>query len=614
VPENTATAHPPATRQLPAQRKPLVVNPPQLSGLAGELERITVRGLELSQIVRTLADYLAEPIAPPEAGTQSIEPRLLIWAIDSGPSTRGQLDGLARAIEQHFKDRLAVEHALVLVGEKVTLGPALAHIDTFAAEIRRGTQLGDDQFHALIPAVKQALRHYRQHAERAVILFSLDNSDVESELEPTVSALRAARVPALAIMPEVAVSDAFWHKPRQQPFAQRAAALGLTLAGSEAPLIELPWGWANQRLDPQQTIGSGYTAYAWSRLAAASAGRVYLYNPRSSGPSFCRAIQCDLCAGSHTGCDTPYHTHLLAQFEPTVQGRGAYLGLVAANTHARRARYLWANAFDAGLVPAGPPARPEPEVQLEPKAKIPQVDKAPYERLLEALGGAGQQIIVHRRDVKQAQEAIEARRQAIETLLATHLALKPSTSENPFARRAVANAIAGRTMLIAQRLIAYEQLRVLQELERAWPNGEQEAIVSLSTQVIPLCHGGEAAAAYPWVTVAMRRAVARFAHEVDPLLAHYEGSPWSLQLRRTQLLALAVEVTAIPEPPAQDTSTPRPPRNRNASSSPPTRTKPTSESKEGVETSGTERETPPPPRPTRSATSGSGTSGGASTR
>ena len=548
---------PEPARRVPIKRSPLLASLPKLEGGIGELENGTLRPQKFDALVASLARRLVPPVPPVASGdsdeTIAIRSRLIVWVVDSGPKTIKAMGELTSAIKQHFETPPGLlDHALVGVGAGVNFSSP--------GDVNRLTRgmdhlLGDDAPHHLIGVLEPIRRKYSRHDEVAIVVFTLDNYDLEGHvknIENSVAALRRDRIPLFALTPETGLSDSYWFRLAQDGhgYLKVMGKAGLTPAGSEAPLVELPWGWKDQVIDPHGTVGSAYSVYAWNRLTAASGGEVHLVPMPPTGGSFCSRIQCALCGGghgsrhhnhksshcSHKSCSTKYDTGRLGFLEPWIRSRSRYVR--SLNRWDRAVRTAWSGAHRGGLIESSPPQAVGPHqteaIQLNVGV---QKQKKHLENRLHKILRDGGVVTISRSDIKPVRQRL-LKRMNCAAKLVKGIPGGKVTSTQVAQRRGKANADAVRIILSASYFTISQQIRVLDEIHRNWPSGgDGKQKISIRVRRIPFCHGTKSVLDYPWPGGnPSRKTLEGICKRVDPLLDLYGQTPWELVIRRTVLL------------------------------------------------------------------------------
>jgi hypothetical protein len=308
---------------------------------------------EVTQAGRSLDRALDQVLAAP-AGAAG--PRCLLFLVDATRALReaGFRERLGQAFHRRVKDLYGVEVGLALVGAKgaevVPLG---------GDRLRVLTELETALAAAPANPVRNLYADVRVAADllagregaRELVLVSLDNGDVEDDLEATVRALERAKVRVSVIAREAWLADSYaWSHPTTV-----SAPKGSTLQGGDGAWPQLPFGWLLQQQDGHEVAPGGLALFGLSRLAAASLGRVFLV-AGSGGAHACAALGvCSWCNGDHLPPGEVYLPHRVKALAPSVESRDDVLAADARDPWVRRALELWTACAKEGLVRARPP-------------------------------------------------------------------------------------------------------------------------------------------------------------------------------------------------------------------------------------------------------------------
>ena len=150
---------------------------------------------------------------------------------------------------------------------------------------------------------------------------------------------------------EAILSDPYWSR-----YPSQAQGVEFELKGPDAPVEELPWGWALQRSPSHEAVASGFGIYGLNRLVSATKGKYYLYYPETPGASWCAGQGCRFCSGRHGSCGTAYDPGKLKVFAPSAEERTRYLALMAREQNFRVLLGLWDQLYEQSLVQSAPPS------------------------------------------------------------------------------------------------------------------------------------------------------------------------------------------------------------------------------------------------------------------
>ena len=185
---------------------------------------------------------------------------------------------------------------------------------------------------------------------RELVLVTLENGDVESDVDAAVGALRRTKVSASVITVQAFLSDTYWTSRASE------APRGMDPRGGEAAFTELPWGWLFQNAIANEHTGSGFATFGLSRLASSSQGRVFLFDDGKSRAHKCAVTitTCAFCAEDHLPEGTAYQAGRLSGLAPIVDGRKTALASAARDPYFLGTLRAWEEAADAGLVRSVP--------------------------------------------------------------------------------------------------------------------------------------------------------------------------------------------------------------------------------------------------------------------
>ncbi len=211
-----------------------------------------------------------------------------------------------------------------------------------------------DQFQNVFADVRAAAAAFSGAGARELLLVTLDNGDLEDDLEATVRELKRHRVKLSVLTSEAYLADSYW---AARPYQRKPRRTELA-SGGDAPFVDLPWGWLFQVQNANEVAPSGFGRYGLNRIAAVSGGRVYLYAPAQSTTHSCgiRAA-CLFCPGDHIApveTFTPGRVNLLA---PSTLARKELYSRIAGDPYFRAVQKAWRAATNAGLLRSRPPVK-----------------------------------------------------------------------------------------------------------------------------------------------------------------------------------------------------------------------------------------------------------------
>lgn len=293
-----------------------------------------------------------------DGGEAKATERTLLLLLDPSPSlaTAGFADAFERALADNAAALQGARLGLGVVGHKgcIVLAPG-RDFARLAAEVRaRLQQPGGGEFRNVDADLRAAAAACASGAgARSILLATLDNGDVEDDLEQTAQALARARVRLVVLTSEACVADSYW---AARPYQEHPR--GTELVGGDAPVCDLPWGWMFQITVANEVTPAGYGAYALNRLAAASGGRVHLYSAPSETQHRCSIHHaCLFCNGDHLLDDAAFRDSSLRQLAPLTLPRGEALAELGRDPHFRAVVQSWRRAAQAGLLRSMPPIR-----------------------------------------------------------------------------------------------------------------------------------------------------------------------------------------------------------------------------------------------------------------
>ncbi|MHC4551039.1 MAG: vWA domain-containing protein [Planctomycetota bacterium] len=376
----------------------------------------------------------------------------------------------------------------------------------------------------------------RKPGTRRMVLVTLENGDMEDDVEATLGALRRAKVRLFVVGREAYLCDSYWQS------GARRSPRGLQGTGGDAAFIELPWGWLFQMAVANETVPSGFAMYGLSRLATGTEGRVFLYAPaksehrcQASGPG------CHFCRGDHIPPGATYQPHRLQALAPLVVPRRQAYAAALRDPCFRAVRRAWRRASKEGLVRSRPSLRPSGEPERRPLGS--------WATLTGSLAFA--------RNAARAEKLARTCREVVTSLEAD---LARASGGRP-RYRAIAELT--RVMLHVTRVnllalaawcretgpaMAGKERRDLKPPELPWYAADLQ-FVGIAYSNLSLCHGIR-----PFRDVrlpggeAFRRELDALAGVVEPFLARYAHTPYAAAVRRAGLarFSLSVRGTTVP--------------------------------------------------------------------
>jgi len=306
----------------------------------------TLRGRSLD---RSLDEVLSPSRAVPG------DRRTLLFVVDASPSLKAA--GFARSLRQavgRAGTKLDATTLAVLAARPKAKFIAASAGDPLAVLAAVDEQLASPrrEFSDVYDAVRRGAKWLRnKRGARELVLLTLENGDVESDVDAAINALRRSKVSASVITVQSFLSDTYWRSRASQ------APRGTHPRGGEAAFTELPWGWLFQNAVANEHTGSGFATYGLSRLAASSQGRVFLFDDGKSRAHTCavRITTCAFCAEDHFPDGIAYQAGRLSGLAPIADSRRVSIASAGRDPYFLATLRAWEEASDAGLVRSKPP-------------------------------------------------------------------------------------------------------------------------------------------------------------------------------------------------------------------------------------------------------------------
>lgn len=281
-------------------------------------------------------------------------PRTLCVLVDPSASlaTAGFPDRLEAALERNASKAAGTEFAVLKVGEREpVVQPPTADRAAAAKAVRDALAGAKNTVRNVYADVRAAaaLLAARSGA-RELVLVTLENGDVEDDLEGTLTALRRAKVRTYVLATEAFLADSY---ATSHPTV--APPKGATWTGGDGAFAEIPWGWLFQMANPNEAAASGYAAYGLTRLCAATEGRLFLVADGAAPAHSCVTLGlCAFCAGDHVASGEVYQPARLRALAPLVEPRETVYAAAAHDPCWRAVHAAWRDAADAGLLRSRP--------------------------------------------------------------------------------------------------------------------------------------------------------------------------------------------------------------------------------------------------------------------
>jgi hypothetical protein len=349
--------------------------------------------------------------------SREAEERTLIVLLDPSPALAngGFVEAFQAALAANAKSLAQTRIGLAVTRSKdaLVVEPTLEHAAVVRAMQAEAARPGGE-FQNVFRAARGAAGAFGgSSGERVLLIAALENGDVEDDVEATVATLQKAKVRVEMLTSEATLADSYW---AEHGYAETPR--GATMTGADGAVIDLPWGWLFQIHSANESTAAGHAPWGYSRLAAATGGRVYLHsNSQQTAHSCGFRTQCLFCSGDHAPEDDAWSSVLLAQIAPLTVSRQDSLDALGKDPSFRAMVDTWRAAARAGLL------RSEPPIKLSPTSA--SLDRARTGRSLGLLDTAS-----FSRHAKNAEDAAEEARQLGEAL-AAELASIPRERTTP---------------------------------------------------------------------------------------------------------------------------------------------------------------------------------------
>ncbi|MCC7398031.1 MAG: hypothetical protein IT455_13270 [Planctomycetes bacterium] len=302
---------------------------------------------------RTLARPLDVVVG---SAPRDADERTLVIVLDPSPTLAGAgfTDAFATAVANNPTPLGQTQLGLLVVGAKnAAVAPTRNHGEVVRA-IAASLKQPSDELRNVYATVREAAAMLASRkGDRTLLVVALENGDVEDEVEPTAAALQKAKVRVELLTSEATLADSYWaaHSYLDKP-------RGTTMTGADGAVIDLPWGWLFQYESANETTPAGFAPWGYSRLAAATGGRVFLHATNAQTAHRCGSYsQCLFCNGDHTPPDDDWNSVLVASVAPFVGSRDESLQAMAKDPCYRAMVVTWRAAAQAGLLRSEPPVK-----------------------------------------------------------------------------------------------------------------------------------------------------------------------------------------------------------------------------------------------------------------
>ena len=298
---------------------------------------------------------LARPLDVVLGGaSREAQERTVILLLDPSAGLAGA--GFAAALETALSTNAALlaktKVGVGVVGEKnsIVLEPTLEHGKVLTTVTQRLNTPAAD-FQNVYADVRKALGTFGGAGERILLLVTLENGDVEDDVEQTVILAQRAKARIEVITSEATLADCYWANRQHQEKPR-----GTTLTGADGAVIDLPWGFLFQWPAANESTPAGYAMWGLTRLAAATEGRVFLYAAPTQTAHECAPInsRCLFCNGDHLPEDAAWNHALVAQLAPSASSRDDTYAALGRDPSFRAMVATWRAAAEAGLISSQP--------------------------------------------------------------------------------------------------------------------------------------------------------------------------------------------------------------------------------------------------------------------
>lgn len=302
--------------------------------------KVTERGASLRPILDSL-------LYPDNAPARSV-----LLVIDPTPSLKSArfTETLAALLRVRAARAPRPRLGVAIVGAKEALPPG-ATADAIVAAVDAALQRPKLEVRNVYAAVRKALPLLKgaKH-RREILLVTLENGDLEDDLEKTVSAARKAGVHVHTLAREAFLSDTYWQW-RSPPQG------GGSYVGADGAFVDIPWGWVFQMYRVTEAAPSGHAMYGISRLSSATQGRVVVWYPRT-GKHVCQLHgSCTFCPNDHIAPLEVVRSQRVRAIAPLVTARKDAMAAAGKDGYYRAVLTAWEASAKAGLVRTYPSVR-----------------------------------------------------------------------------------------------------------------------------------------------------------------------------------------------------------------------------------------------------------------
>ena len=301
---------------------------------------VTERGAGLHAILDAL-------LYPENAPARSI-----LLVVDPTPSLNAARfpDTLAAVLHERRARTPRPQLGLAILGAKEELPPG-ATPEAIVAALQAALTKPQLEVRNVYEAARRSLRLLKgANDRRELLLVTLENGDLEDDVEKTADAAAKAEVTIHVLAREAFLSDSYWQS-RTPPRGDGS------FHGPDGAFVDVPWGWMFQRQAVTEAAPSGHAMYGLSRLATVTGGRVFVWYP-SRGKHACQIFDtCTFCNGDHVAPLEVLRGQRVRAIAPLVGSRKEVLSELGKDGYYRAVLTAWDAAAKAGLVRTYPPVR-----------------------------------------------------------------------------------------------------------------------------------------------------------------------------------------------------------------------------------------------------------------
>jgi hypothetical protein len=310
--------------------------------------------------------------------------RTIVVLVDpsAGLAQAGFHAAFQKVLEQNRAALVRTRLGLGIVGRKevVTVPPTAEHARVITA-LGEALAHPAGEFLDVYADVRTALAAFGTGGgERVLFLVTLENGDVESDVDGTARDLQRAKVRCEVLSSEATLADSYW---AARPYQQKPR--NTTLTGADGAVIDVPWGWLFQFGSANEVTPAGFAMWGLTRLAAATGGRVFLYAAAAQTRHECALHgRCLFCKNDHLPVDDEWSAVLVDRLGPSALARSDAHDALGADPCFRAMVDAWRAAAEAGLVNSAPGLKlttsgAEPD-RARPGRDLDLTDGAAFER------------------------------------------------------------------------------------------------------------------------------------------------------------------------------------------------------------------------------------------